>query len=236
MFRSRALGVALFAFASLCGCSIVGNDDSSSALSDPAVQSCLRDTIEACYAQNLSPEECAALIENTCLGGTDPGDPGNPGDPNDPECHQRVFDDCVAAGVDEMTCWALADDQCRDPSGDPPGGPNDPPCTDPPFPDPTCLESVRADCLAMGVDPMTCEAYAWQVCTNTDPPPGPDPMCVEEVRQQCLAQGVDPMTCEAYANQVCDPANGGGSGGGGMGGGNDPGMPDPNTGENPGMP
>jgi hypothetical protein len=209
MFRSR-LAAALVAAAALSACDVVGNDDASSALTDPAVQSCLRDTIEACYAQNLSPEECAALIENRCLGGMDPGDPGNPGDPGDPYCHQRVYDQCVAAGVDEMTCWALADQECRDP-GQPPG---DPPC-DPTDPDPMCVDQVRADCLAMGVDPMTCEAYAWQVCSNTDPPPGPDPMCVEQVRQECLAQGVDPMTCDAYANQVCttDPS------------GNDPGMP-----------
>jgi hypothetical protein len=218
MFRSRP-AAAFIAAAALAGCDVVGNDDSSSALTDPAVQSCLRDTIEVCYAQSFSPDECAALIEDRCLGGMDPGDPGNPGDPNDPACHQRVFDDCVAAGVDEMTCWALADDQCRDPD-QPPG---DPPC-DPTDPDPMCVEAVRADCLAQGVDPMTCEAYAQQVCSNTEPPPGPDPMCVEAERQACLAQGVDPMTCEAYAWQVCDP---GGGGGGGGGGGQDPGMPDP---------
>jgi len=156
MFRSRILAVA-FAAASLGGCDVVGNDDNRSALSDPAVQSCLRDTIEECYAQNLSPDDCASLIEDRCLGGMD--DP--PGDPNDPECRQRVFDDCVAAGVDEMTCYAIADDQCRDPSQPPD---DEPPCTDPPGPDPMCVEQVRNDCLAQGVDPMTCEAYANQVC------------------------------------------------------------------------
>jgi hypothetical protein len=215
MFRSR-LAAAFVAAAALSACNIVDNDDgTSSAFSDPATQSCLRDTIEECYAQSLSPDECASLIEDRCLGGMDPGDPGNPGDPSDPACHQQVYDDCVAAGIDEMTCWAIADDQCRDPNG---GDPTDPGCGG--GTDPMCVDAVRADCLAQGVDPMTCEAYAQQVCANTEPPPppGPDPMCVEAVRQDCLAQGVDPMTCEAYANQVCDPANGGG----------DPGMPDPN--------
>ncbi|KAB2887638.1 MAG: hypothetical protein F9K40_21200, partial [Kofleriaceae bacterium] len=69
MFRSHFLGVALVAMTALGGCDVVGNDDASSALSDPAVQSCLRDTIEECYAQNLPPELCAALIEDRCLGG-----------------------------------------------------------------------------------------------------------------------------------------------------------------------
>lgn len=158
MSRSCFLGMALVAMTSLGACDVVGNDDSASALTDPTVQSCLRDTIEECYAQNLPPALCAVLIEDRCLGGV--GQP--PGDPNDPDCHQRVFEDCVAAGVDEMTCWAIAGDSCGDP-GQPPG---DPPCTDPPppGPDPMCVERVRQNCLAQGVDPMTCESYAWQVC------------------------------------------------------------------------
>jgi hypothetical protein len=176
------LPVALVATATLAGCNVIDDDGSSSELSDPATQTCLRETVEECYAQNLPPDLCAALIEARCLddGGMPPGDPGDP---------------------------------------------NEPPC-DPPGPDPMCVERIYQECLAQGVDPMTCESYASQVCTNTDPPPGPDPMCVEAVREDCLAQGVDPMTCDAYANQVCDPA-GGGTGGGG-GGGQDPGMPDPN--------
>lgn len=206
MSRFASLGALLL----LGACTIYSQpDDPESVFNDPSVQECLSDTIEICYAQQLSPDACAALIDANCLGGM-PQPPGDPGD-----CFEQVFADCVAAGVDEMTCWAIADQQCNNqpPGCDPATGANccdpatgmcpPPPCdpmTDPncpPDPPPMCDPATGVCCDAAGV---CCEPNG--MCWPPDPPEPCDPM----TDPMCPPGCNEPNGCPPPP--MCDPATG----------------------------
>ena len=165
MSRSAPLGAMLLACAALGACSLyTDGEESNSTFNDPGVQECLSDTIAVCYAQNLTPDTCAALIEANCLGGM-PQPPGDPGD-----CVSQVVEDCVAAGVDEMTCWVIAHDQCN---AQPPG----------------CDPATGENCC----DPMTGENCCDPGTGMCPPPPcdpPPPPPCDPMTGMCCDASGV----------------------------------------------
>ncbi len=212
MSRSASLGAMLLVCAALGACDLYTSDEEpSSVFHDPSVQECLSDTIEICYSQNLSPDACAALIEANCLGGM----PQPPGDPMD--CVTQVHADCVAAGIDEMTCWVIAHDQCnaQPPGCDPATGENccdpatgqnccdpmtgmcpPPPCDPPPPPPCDPMTGVCCDAAGVCCDPNGVCCEPWGMCW---PPPGCDPMTDPNCPPQC-----DPMTDPG----CCDPATG----------------------------
>ncbi|MEZ4403756.1 MAG: hypothetical protein R3B06_27275 [Kofleriaceae bacterium] len=143
---------------------------------------CFDQVFRDCVDQGGDPMSCQALADQTCGGtgcpsydpnctpGCQPGDPscdpgcppddprcGDPGcDPSDPMCTPGCpsYDPQCTPGCDP------ADPMCN--PGCPPG---DPSCGSGPN-DPTCHDAFMQDCLAAGIDPMSCEARASVICAN----------------------------------------------------------------------
>ncbi len=179
MTRFRLMGAALLA---LAACNIADEPgDTETAFNDPSVQSCLAEVIELCYDQELTPDACAALIEAQCL--NDVPEPPGPG------CVEQVFGDCIASGIDEMTCWAIAHQQCNEPplppGCDPATGMCPPGCNDPAGcepPPPPCDPMTGMCPPPPPCDPMTGMCPPPPGCDEPEPPqppepPGPPPGC-----------------------------------------------------------
>jgi hypothetical protein len=155
---------------------------------------CFDRVFDECITIYADPQLCAVRAEQVCDGtDCDPADPMcvpqpcMPGDPScpPPPCHP-------------------ADPMCQPP---PPCDPSDPMCPptcmpgDPTCGGPSCTEQVFRDCLAQGIDPMTCAQLAADAC-NEPPPCDPnDPMC--QPPPPC--DPADPM-CQPPPPS-CDPAD-----------------------------
>ena len=173
-------------------------DECMTMYADPQV--CTVNAEQVCYGTGCDPADPMCQPQ--------PCTPGDPTCNGDPDCFDRVFRDCLVQGGDPMTCSDQAaqvcsgqppclpgDPSCPPPPCDPndpmcqpppPCDPNDPMCQPPPPCDPadptcggpSCTEQVFRDCLAQGIDPMTCAQLAAEACNEPPPPCAPgDPSC-----------------------------------------------------------
>ena len=209
------------------------DNDGDSDLPGEEYRQCVLATLQQCDDQDLTPNECTALIVQQCSEDTCNGMPGPDGtidcpppcDPNTdpmgcppppPDCFQTYFDACVAQGIDPMTCAVEADLACNPQCM--PGDPNCEPC-------PLDTMSPDGSCPPPPCDPMTGQ---WCCMDPADPncqPPPPcdpntDPMgcpppgdCWTISYNDCISWNLPPDQCVEYANQVCypppcDPTNG----------------------------
>lgn len=226
MRRLWALCISGLAAAAGCTLDFGQNDqtnDGDADLPGEAYRQCVLATLQQCDDQDLTPNECTALIVAQC---TDNGcetqpdgtmDCPPPCDPNTdpmgcppppPNCYQTVFDACIAQGLDPMTCAVQADMTCN-----PQCQPGDPNC------DPCPLDTMNPDgsCPPPPCDPMTgqwcCQDPTDPNCqppppcdSNTDPMCPPPPDCWTTTFNDCLSWGMlSNEECAAYADQVCYP-------------------------------